>query len=175
MEVGRQCHALATVLQEDWYTSCMGCGARCSVLMGVENLRDVSLFVIILNDDCRSLSMWPHNVICSTCVATWLAYYTVSVGAGVFDLWTFCSGNHEPPFWSHFWWHLTDHTHTSSLCHFCQWMNLSLLFCSCSSSIATLGGKHRASRKHCCERHSSLDWVLWCICVCVCVYIYIYI
>ena len=57
MEVGGQCHAVASVLQEDWYTSYMGCGAQCSVWMGVENLRGVSLFVIILSDDCRSLSM----------------------------------------------------------------------------------------------------------------------
>jgi hypothetical protein len=57
MEVGGQCHALATLLQEDWYASCVGWEAQCSVWMGVENLRDVSLFVIILNDDCRSLSM----------------------------------------------------------------------------------------------------------------------
>jgi anaerobic selenocysteine-containing dehydrogenase len=57
MELGGQCHALATVLHEDWYTSCVGCGARCSVWMGVENLRNMSLFVIILSGDCRPLSM----------------------------------------------------------------------------------------------------------------------
>ena len=96
MEVGGQCHALATVLQEDWYASCVGCGTWCSVWMGVENLRDMSLFVIILSDDCRSLSMWPHNAVCSTCHLAYLLH-SFCMGWGIWSvnilwwkLWTAC-------------------------------------------------------------------------------------